>query len=447
MSYFNHSFCKVFIATKASQALVGTPGTPGDQAEITDGILTSTGIHVSELKSSAAAEGYQLGVGTAGFFDSATHLSTDAAGIVAANGAMFYFAGASIKLDDKQGPFHGGYQEAHKSKGINPRFISKTWKADPNAATRAVVNIGGVSGAGACAKDFYCGEDYNLRLEVKGHDALRFANHMLYQTFQANGGCCADPEAAPVVVDSTTIYKQWATAIAEDPYFKDFVRPILVVTTGTVTQSYAYDAASAIAEGLDPATELFEHAGSSDNNNEAGIVLLGAYTETKFGDCTFQTSDYYSVEPLKIYASEVDLEGDPCAFEGLCVVTECQGVQANGLGETKLRALILSESYLQNFMANDLRIREITQGDRSYAVLSRDGSYSSFYIQHSIPVPANPSGMYSADQYVLEIVGTAATSAYLESEMDDLITGGVVTAPATEDYTVTGCTPTALPNP
>jgi hypothetical protein len=31
--------------------------------------------------------------------------------------------------------------------------------------------------------------------------------------------------------------------------------------------------------------------------------------------------------------------------------------------------------------------------------------------------------------------------------MDDLITGGVVTAPATEDYTVTGCTPTALPNP
>ena len=32
----------------------------------------------------------------------------------------------------------------------------------------------------------------------------------------------------------------------------------------------------------------------------AGLTLVGAFVETTFGDCTFQPSDFYGVEPIKI---------------------------------------------------------------------------------------------------------------------------------------------------
>jgi hypothetical protein len=152
------------------------------------------------------------------------------------------------------------------------------------------------------------------------------------------------------------------------------------------------------------------------------------------------------VEPVQLFASEVDLNGDPCTFEGVCVVERCAGVQANGLGETKVRDLILSESYLQNFMADDLRIREITQGTEAYKVLDRDALYGSFYILHSVPRFNNPSGVFDNDQYLLEVVGSTATLDHLEAEFDAIEKAGCITCGGTEDYSVTGCTVT-VPNP
>ena len=107
----------------------------------------------------------------------------------------------------------------------------------------------------------------------------------------------------------------------------------------------------------------------------AGMIFNGAYVDTKFGDCTFQLTDFYEVEPVKLYVSEVDLNGDPCTFDGICVVKECQSRQANGLGETMLRELTLSESYRQNFFATDLRIREITQGNQIVEAIDRNALY------------------------------------------------------------------------
>jgi len=441
MAYFNHAYKKTFIATLPTQ-VEATPGDPSGTAGVTDGILTSVGIHVSNLKSTAVADGYRLGPGVLGMFDAKTNESVTSTEIIASC-CPFYLGGASIKLNDKQGPFHGGYQESHKSKLINPKYIRKTWKVEGNIATAAVLEIGGtadnVADNANCAKDFLCGETYYLRVEVKGTAALRFANHNLYQNLQADGGCCADP-SNPVAVDPTVIYLQWATQLAENPYLKDFVNPLLIVDG----QAYAYNAQLAIAAGLDPATELFSNAPTTSTT--AGIILMGAYVSTDFADCTFTPSDYYSVEPVQLFASEVDLNGDPCTFAGVCVVERCPGVQANGLGEQKVRELILSESYLQNFMHDDLRIREITQGTRAYEVLQRTGIYSSYFILHSVPRFNNPSGVYDNDQYLLEIVGTAGTLTYLESEFDAIEDAGCISCGGTEDYSVTGCD-FEVPNP
>jgi hypothetical protein len=438
MAYFNHAYNKTFVATLATQAS-SSPGTPGGVAGVTDGILSEVDIHVSNLKDIA---NYSLGPGVTGLFDAKTNLSVTSAEI-AAGCCPFYLGAAAIKLNDKQGPFHGGYQESHKSKLINPKYIRKLWSVDGNVATVAFLEIGGtavnVAENAACAKEFLCGESYWLRIEVKGTSALRFANHNLYQTLQADGGCCDDP-ANPVAVDPATIYLQWATQIAENSFFADFINPLLVIDG----QAYAYNAALATAAGLDPATELFSDAPLTSTT--AGLILMGAYVDTVFGDCTFQTTDYYGKEPVQLFASEVDLNGDPCTFEGLCVVERCSGVQANGLGETKVRELILSESYLQNFMANDLRIREITQGSEAYNLLSRGSIYSSYYLLHSVPRYNNPSGVFDNDQYLLEIVGTAATVTYLTTSFDAIVTACSSACDVTEDFSVTGCTFT-VPNP
>jgi hypothetical protein len=140
--------------------------------------------------------------------------------------------------------------------------------------------------------------------------------------------------------------------------------------------------------------------------------LNGAYVDTRFGDCTFQVSDFYEKEPVKLYASEVDYNGDPCAFETLCVVTECQGLQVQGLGETVLRELVLSESYRQSFLATDLRIREITQGNQIVTSIDRGALYYRYVLIHSVPRFNNPSGTFDNDQYALTIFSLSALSTF-----------------------------------
>jgi hypothetical protein len=140
--------------------------------------------------------------------------------------------------------------------------------------------------------------------------------------------------------------------------------------------------------------------------------LNGAYVDTKFGDCTFQLSDFYEKEPVRLYASEVDLNGDPCTFTTLCVVTECQGLQANGLGETVVRDLTLSEAYRQNFLSSDFRIREITQGNQIISSVDRNALYYRYMLQHNVPRFNNPSSTFDNDQYLLEIFSLAPLTTF-----------------------------------
>jgi hypothetical protein len=266
-----------------------------------------------------------------------------------------------------------------------------------------------VATAGAkkgCQKDFLCGETYNLRLDIKGSPALRFLNHNAYLTLTAYTGCC-DPNAiVPTAVNATEVYIKWAQQIVDSPLISPFVYPVvssednkLWYKPGTDLTGITAPAGYTIGGTWDKYVATAHVAGKY-----AGMTLFGAYVDTKFGDCTFQVSDFYEKEPVRLYASEVDLNGDPCAFEGLCVITECQGRQANGLGETVLRDVILSERYRQNFFHSDFRIREITQGNQMLEIIDRNESYNRFYIQHHVPRFNNASSTFDNDQYLLEII-------------------------------------------
>jgi hypothetical protein len=252
-----------------------------------------------------------------------------------------------------------------------------------------------------CCKEFLCGETYSLRLDVKGSPALRFLNHNAYNTVDAYTGCCPDGSIAPVAVDSTEVMIKWANGLTTNPIVGPFVQIVVQAEDGTLWYAPGTSPTFLAAQGADtwnnyPATAHVDGAC-------AGLILNGAYVDTKFGDCTFQLTDFYEKEPVRLYASEVDLNGDPCAFTTLCVVTECQGLQVNGLGETVLRDLTLSESYRQNFLATDFRIREITQGNQIISSVDRSALYYRYMLQHNVPRFNNPSSTFDNDQYMLEI--------------------------------------------
>ena len=360
----------------------------------------------------------------------------------------FIIAAGSPYRSDKIGPFHGGYQETIKSKGINPKYISKVWDSPAKGGQPFVLNVGTTIATLAgnvadCCPTFLCGEQYHLRVDVKGEAVLRMLNHQGYIEVTADGGCCPADSVAPVAADPYLIMKQWAEGIwrsavvtGNGPNFNGattspaserfnenpFIVPVIQITNpaGTAVDTLVYPpstsaavlAAAGDVTGISTVStwDVFESDwdATTDVAQCAGLTLQTAYIETKFGDCTFQPSDYYGKEPIRIYASEVDLNGDPCEFTGICIDVECPGRQPQGLGETVLRDFILSESYRQNHFATDLRIREITQGNDMLGTgpgqVSRESLYDRLMILHTVPRFNNPSGTFDNDQYLVELV-------------------------------------------
>lgn len=165
---------------------------------------------------------------------------------------------------------------------------------------------------------------------------------------------------------------------------------------GTLSSATSTDTWDNYVSSFDPTTDTADYS--------AGIVIEGAYVDTKFGECSFQVTDFYEKEPLHIYASLLDDTGDPCVFESICVETLQEGIQGMGFGETVLRNLVLSESYAQNYLnSHDMRIREITQGFDMTGAIDRNELYTVYFIKHTVPRPINPSGIYDNDEYLLAL--------------------------------------------
>lgn len=298
------------------------------------------------------------------------------------------------------------------------------------ATTDVVTSVSTVSDA-TCCKEFLCDETYTLRLDVKGSPTLRFLNHNAYQMIDFYTGCCPADCGTPVAVDSTLVMIGWADKIINNPYMQAFVQPVVVDETGGIWY----------APGTVGATQTWDTYVSAGHiaNACSGLILYGAYVSTEFGDCSFQPSDFFEKEPVKILASLVDFNGDPCIFESICVYQECYPRQGSGFGETVLRSLILSESYLQNYFSTDIRIREITQGVDILDAINRRATYTLYYILHSVPRYNNPTGVFDNDQYLLEIVSTTI-NADLETFMAAWL-NACTDCVSLETHSCTDCTP------
>jgi hypothetical protein len=455
MSYFNHAYRKSFLGTKP------TFNTGGVSVE--DGFLLTAGLHTSELAKNVQLGTEVVDKKVFGFFNPDDYLSVNKAWVTAHPGKPLILASTSLLSQDKIGPFHGGYAESNKSKLINPRYVNKFYKSTGADAEQNIYHIGNTnyftaiaittpgatlangaftaaattSGSGTgltvtgvvagglvtsvkianrgkgyktgdvvsfttgsgtaatftltanCNFEFYCGETYNLQINLWGSPLLRYLNHDAYRRLAAYTGCCATG-AAPTLVNSTLVMIDWAKQIMNDVFLKDFIQPIVYTEAGTKLVTLAeMDAYVATA----PA-----HV----TNKTAGIRLVGAYVDTKFKKCSFQKSDFYEKEIVRIKAQLVDLSGESC-YTPLCVNEENPGFQGQGYGETVLRDLILDESYLTNHFHDDPRLREINQGNDIYDAVDRAVKYNRYVLIHSVPRVSNPTGVFDNDQYALTV--------------------------------------------
>lgn len=116
-----------------------------------------------------------------------------------------------------------------------------------------------------------------------------------------------------------------------------------------------------------------------------GIKLTAAYIDTRFGNCSFRPTDYYNVQPLKIYVSKVD-DAQYCTDNHTTwtVTHNVESKQANGLGETVLRDYLVALNYKQEYFEWDPRFREVMD-QQVFTAVDRTAKYDGLYLIHSIP--------------------------------------------------------------
>jgi hypothetical protein len=387
MSYFNHAFQKTFVGY--------------------NGFVTDPGLSTSDLT-----------LGQFTFVDPKTWtIPTDLDPSTALKCPLVLVSG-SIHPNDKIGPFHGGYSESVKSKTINPKYVSSFYKVESCPAQQAQIVVGDTDYefGGTCTKDFLCGETYNLRVDIKGSPVLRTLTRNSYYTAAGYTGCCDADAIAPLPVNPLIVYVQWAYQLLNSPLVNPFIQVAITYTTNSGGSWTELGDGTSSETNLDLLLGYIQNPASlpvvdpADATDGAGLIITGAYVDTRFQDCTFYPNDSIIafLEPVKIYASEVDLNGDPCAFTGICVNDTCTPQQLKGTGENVIRQLILTEAYMQQpfYTGSDLRIREITNGTDVYDAINRNAFYTSYYIQHNVPRFNNPTGVFDNDQYLLQIVVT-----------------------------------------
>ena len=372
MAYFNHAFVKCFNPTALAAGTTKTIDlTPGEFGLVTDASWT---------------------VATPG------------------NGELGYIVQGSYHTRDSIGnnPGHGGYTESVKSKGINPRYITRLYSTECISATQSTASI---SVDSDCAP---CGEPLYLRLDVKGSPALRFLNRNAYAIVDSSSACCADGQE---YVDPVIALAEAAKNLLADPIVAPFIQATagseIVATVAGVSTSYTIEQAldGTYTPSTDPITDQVT----------AQFNLEGAYVETKFGNCTFDPRDFYGKEPVQLTISLLDETGDPCNTCG--VATSTPGTMASTIGETVLRDIIMTESYMQSPYnqgnVDSARIREIEGSDDILASVDRSGLYKTYVIQHSVPRFNNPTGVFDNDQYLYKIY-VKCTDTALIANMDTL---------------------------
>jgi hypothetical protein len=354
MSYFNHAYVKAAVISS-----------------------------LEEVKDVATID---LEAGELGVVDATTYVTVDwpaaAAGVPAETLLVFGNYNQVDTLDGKATKSsHGGYSESIKTKMIKPHYVNKLWKSECVAVEAQYIEITIPDGCFLC--DGSTAASNQLRIDIKGDEALRYLNRFSYVTLDYRECCAQGTE-----VTGATVVSAWVDRINEDPLLNPFIT------------------ASAVS-------------GGSTNNR---LKLVIDYTATFFDNCSFDTRDWHATAPLSAIVSPVDDDGDAC--NDTCMTAAVSGVavaefgkysayavstKAETTGETVIDEIILEGRYRQDGGWNQgnkdsARFREIQHGDAllgcGTGAVDRTAFYACYYLQHSVPRFNNPTGVFDNDQYL-----------------------------------------------
>ena len=403
MAYFNHAFQQAFVPT--SFLLSG-----GEDSSV---LTSQEGAFIAEQSYDVA--------------NTAT-LTAGKTNLILAMGSPLGGATGVNSVNDILGGnrFHGGYAESWKSKVINPKYIRFIGKQAPVTAVAAKLEIVAEGDCFPCAGD---GPMY--RVDLKGAPALRALNRNAYKVLGGDGYCCP---AGQTYRDPAKVMADMAVQLLEDPIISQLIdvhvekdlgagaglQDIADSRSGTGTRYEKQQAA--VATLRDFVADTTVAAG-----NKGKITIHDTSSETVFGNCSFDTRDYYSEEPLQILGSQMDENGDPCTATCMAT-TPTAGKSSETKGELVLRDVMMYERYRQHPTnqgnLDSARIREVERVGpaNSGLTLDRTADFTSYYILHTVPRFNNPSGTFDNDQYLIKIY-TNGTIVDLETQLNALAVG------------------------
>lgn len=371
-----------------------------------------------------------LTAGQFGFFNAKTWTAITEANANATTNPEVVLALGSYHTVDKIGS-HGGYKESIKSQIIYPRQVHRFWRVKGRSMQQQIVQLGWNGSTASTAPKFVCGQNYHLRIDLKGSPALRLLGHNAYHLFDVNTGCCTNVDT-PESVDPIVVLLEFAKQINEDPIFSHFVYADVLTIDGADPDTNP--------DVVDPATYVSLTDPVAIDAAIGALRLTVAYVDTKFGDCSFDPRDHFELEPLVIVDAQlVDETGDPCSGFKQLVFTQTQAARtADGTGEQILRDLILSNNYRQEPYQTDPRRREAEDISSVHTNVSRNALYDTYYILHSVPRKSNPTSVSDNDLYLIQLSvpeNTVMTS--FETWFGNYMTS-VVTGVALEDLSGVG---------
>lgn len=400
-----------------------------------------------------------------GMFDKNTHVVVTS-GNAASHPYVYLAQGSAYSVDALGNTPLGRLKESIKTNGINAKYVTRFYKIASQAAAAHILRIGG-----ATALNFESDKTYTLRVEAKGSPALRMLNRQLYKHVPFFTGCASSDCLAGCdkeYVDPASVYLGWATYINRDPLLSQLVvaaaykqaAATTMTNTGADAIIVVADATGivvgqlAIGAGITPGTTVASISGTSITLSAVTTVISGgtavtfntpvtssytpsansttafttiafmtlnaAYVDTSFSTCVFDPIDFYQKEPIILYASLVDSDGNPCT-DGPKInsntsenTVELQApVSPEGVGETVIRDYILSRQYEGIRYSTDARFREVEK-DPIFSVVDKTKLFTRYYLQFHVPVFSNPSNTFSSTQYLVSIAfeSTVSVSAF-----------------------------------
>jgi hypothetical protein len=112
-----------------------------------------------------------------------------------------------------------------------------------------------------------------------------------------------------------------------------------------------------------------------------GVRITGSYVDTRFGNCSFELTDYYSQSPIRVNISEVNEDYTPCS-KGAKVTVLQRGTKASQSGEWVIRQYLKASSLeAYNIWSNEPRLREVFDNNL-LGVVDRNKLYNVYYITY-----------------------------------------------------------------